>query len=221
MRVRALRFSKQGVSAISARLHYDTLVEARALSRARVPRCGTSTGFLLLAPPSLRLDGIYYQPLPLRQLSLREWRKGMVSVLWTHLPPSSVTIAKELRIPCGESGFRRPPPRGLRGLQHDIRVALPTLCRLPTAVAMLHLCYRASPPPACACTSGGCGSGGYLPLRQPLPLRRPSRPRGGRTPATSAMAPPRVAAAPPPPPPCPPRWLCPAPPPAPPPIPLQ
>jgi len=52
-----------------------------------------------------------------------------------------VTIAKELCIPCG---FRRPPSwgglrGGLRGLRNDIRVALPTLCRLRTAVAMLHL----------------------------------------------------------------------------------
>jgi len=43
-----------------------------------------------------------------------------------------------------------PLRRGFRGLRHDIRVTLPTLCRLPTAVATLHLCYRASPPPACA-----------------------------------------------------------------------
>ena len=50
-----------------------------------------------------------------------------------------MTIAKELCIPCG---FRRPPSRGglrggLRGLRNDIRVALPTLCRLRTAVALV------------------------------------------------------------------------------------
>jgi len=39
-----------------------------------------STGFLHLAAPSLRLYGIYFQPLE-RQLSLREQRKRAVSVL--------------------------------------------------------------------------------------------------------------------------------------------
>ena len=76
----ALPFSQRDVSETSARLHWDTLDEARVLSRARVSRCCTSTGFSYLAPPSLRLHGIYCQP-PERQLSLRERRKGMVSVL--------------------------------------------------------------------------------------------------------------------------------------------
>jgi len=49
-----------------------------------------------------------------------------------------MAIAKEVCIPFGRSGFRRPPPRGLRGLRHDIRVAPPTLSQLPPAVAVLY-----------------------------------------------------------------------------------
>jgi len=46
----------------------------------------------------------------------------------------------------------------------------------------------ASPPPACGLPSSGCDSGGYIPLRRPPPLRRPSHPRAGRTPAPSAVS---------------------------------
>ena len=68
-----------------------------------------------LSSPFSATYGDSYQP-PERQLSLRERQKGTVSVLSTHFPSSSVTITQELYSPCGESGFRRPPPRELRGL---------------------------------------------------------------------------------------------------------
>ena len=68
-----------------------------------------------LKSPFSATYGDSYQP-PERQLSLRERQNGTVSVFSTHFPPSSVTIARELYIPCGESGFRRPQPRELRGL---------------------------------------------------------------------------------------------------------
>ena len=103
--------------------------------QARVSSCCTSTWFSHLAPPSLRYDGFYYQPLE-PQLSLDERRSGMVSVSWTQFPPNSVTIAKTLCVPCGESGFLHAHPGG----REACGTISASLCRLRAGCPLLLPC---------------------------------------------------------------------------------